>query len=83
MKRMATAAAALILLGTAAMADPVFGTWKTEPGDDGNFAHVTISECGGKICESGLLTPLFCFSAFFIQRRCFQVFALLFEHLGL
>ncbi|MFD0980854.1 DUF2147 domain-containing protein [Tropicimonas aquimaris] len=50
MKRIATAAAGLILLASAATADPVFGTWKTEPGDDGNFAHVTIADCGGQIC---------------------------------
>ena len=33
-----------------ASADPVFGVWKTQPGNEGNYAHVEIKECDGKIC---------------------------------
>ena len=43
--------AAVILFGaTAASADPVEGLWKTKPDDNGNFGHVQIAPCGGKIC---------------------------------
>ncbi|WP_116084536.1 DUF2147 domain-containing protein [Tropicimonas sp. IMCC34011] len=50
MKRLAFAAAALALSAVAAFADPVEGTWKTEPGDDGAYAHVVIRPCGANIC---------------------------------
>ncbi|MBV2360441.1 DUF2147 domain-containing protein [Thalassococcus sp. CAU 1522] len=43
-------AAGLVLAASAAMADPVEGVWKTQPGDDGNFGLVTISACGAEIC---------------------------------
>ncbi len=49
MKKLALAAA-IACLGSMAAADPILGTWKTQPGDDGNYAHVTISPCGGAIC---------------------------------
>lgn len=42
-------AAMMTLLGSAALADPVAGTWKTEV-DDGNFAHIAMKPCGAKIC---------------------------------
>lgn len=42
-------AAAMAVLGGAAFADPVEGTWKTEV-DDGAYAHVAMSTCGAKIC---------------------------------
>jgi uncharacterized protein (DUF2147 family) len=50
MKNLAATLAALALSTGAALADPVLGTWKTQPGDDGNYAHVTISQCGSQIC---------------------------------
>ena len=28
----------------------VFGVWKTQPGNEGNYAYVEIKECDGKIC---------------------------------
>lgn len=38
-------------LGTAAFAaDPVEGTWKTKPDDNGNFGHVKVTTCGKAIC---------------------------------
>lgn len=40
----------LVLAASAAAADPVAGTWKTQPGDDGHYGHVTISPCGDSIC---------------------------------
>ncbi|MGR3503304.1 DUF2147 domain-containing protein [Pseudaestuariivita sp.] len=43
------AAAALALVAGGAAADPVLGTWKTQV-DDGNYAHVQMYSCGGKIC---------------------------------
>ena len=42
-------AAALAVLGSAAWADPVEGTWKTEV-DDGNYAYIAMATCGDKVC---------------------------------
>ncbi|WP_371226427.1 DUF2147 domain-containing protein [Roseovarius sp. 2305UL8-3] len=50
MKSFAIAAAALMISTGAAFADPILGTWKTQPGDDGNYGLVTISKCGSQIC---------------------------------
>jgi len=44
------AAAVLAGFGSAAWADDVLGTWKSEPGDTGGFIHVAIVQCGTKIC---------------------------------
>ena len=35
--------------GTAMAADPAVGVWKTQP-DDGAYAHVKRTPCGGAIC---------------------------------
>ncbi|PTE13006.1 DUF2147 domain-containing protein [Pseudogemmobacter blasticus] len=43
-------AAALAVLGTAAAADPVEGTWKTKVDDNGNYGHVKIVPCGQAFC---------------------------------
>ena len=32
------------------VADPVFGTWKTIPDDNGRFGHIEIKQCGETIC---------------------------------
>lgn len=45
----ATLAAALMLAATPVLADPVLGTWQTEP-DDGAYAHVQMAPCGPAIC---------------------------------
>jgi uncharacterized protein (DUF2147 family) len=37
------------LAATPAMADPVLGTWQTQP-DDGAYAHVQLAPCGAAIC---------------------------------
>ncbi|MBO9411263.1 MULTISPECIES: DUF2147 domain-containing protein [unclassified Ruegeria] len=50
MKSTFIAAAAFSVLSTAALADPVDGLWKTEPGDEGNYLHVSIQPCGSAIC---------------------------------
>ncbi len=50
MKKTLLAAAAAVVCATAAMADPVAGTWKTAPGDTGGYLHVAIAPCGGAIC---------------------------------
>ncbi|WP_380053144.1 DUF2147 domain-containing protein [Falsihalocynthiibacter sp. SS001] len=49
MKRLLTAAVALIVTAGAALADPVEGTWQTQV-DEGNFAFVEIKPCGDKFC---------------------------------
>ena len=41
---------AVAMAGPAFAADPVVGLYKTQPGDDGNFGHVEIFECGAMIC---------------------------------
>ena len=50
MKTMMMSAAALIFGAGMAMADPVTGTWKTQPGDDGAYGLVRVSTCGAEIC---------------------------------
>lgn len=47
--------AGLILGASAALADPVEGTWKTEP-DDGAYAHVKMAPCGDKLCGTMVRT---------------------------
>lgn len=42
--------AALVLTGGAALADPVHGTWKTTADDNGNYGHIQVTNCGGKVC---------------------------------
>ncbi len=61
MKTFLSVAFAGLFLAFTASADPVFGVWKTQPGNEGNYAYVEIKECDGKICggnESKLLTLL-------------------------
>jgi len=45
-----TLAATFAVLATGAFADPVDGSWKTQPGDDGSYLHVSIAPCGSAIC---------------------------------
>lgn len=49
-------AAAMMLSATAAMADPIEGTWQTQP-DEGSFAYVQVAPCGGAFC--GTITRTF------------------------
>lgn len=56
MKKLFAATLGLILLAGAAMADPVLGTWKSEPGETGGYIHVKMSVCSGKIC--GVITKV-------------------------
>ena len=48
--RASLAALAVVFAGPAFAADPVIGTFKTQPDDNGNFGHVEIYECDGAIC---------------------------------
>ena len=51
MTRLARLAVLLALTAAPALAaDPVLGTWKTQPGDDGHFGLVTMAPCGSKLC---------------------------------
>ncbi len=38
------------VLAAPAAADPVLGTYQTQPGDTGNYAHVEIYQCEANIC---------------------------------
>ena len=49
MKRVVMALALSVGMAAPAFADAVEGVWKTQV-DDGAYAHVTISPCGGKLC---------------------------------
>lgn len=49
MKKFALAALMAVGLAGAAAADPIEGTWQTQP-DDGAFAFVEISPCGPAYC---------------------------------
>ncbi|AEI94583.1 MULTISPECIES: DUF2147 domain-containing protein [Roseobacter] len=49
MRSIILAIAALTCAGGTAMADPLVGTWQTEP-DDGAYAYVVIAPCGANFC---------------------------------
>jgi len=50
MKTTMTLTALALAWGGAALADPVHGTWRTAPDDNGNTGHVRVQDCGGAIC---------------------------------
>ncbi|MEL6644810.1 MAG: DUF2147 domain-containing protein [Pseudomonadota bacterium] len=50
MNRTTILAATLAICATTAGADPVLGTYKTQPDDNGNFGHVELYPCEGNIC---------------------------------
>jgi uncharacterized protein (DUF2147 family) len=51
MRKLTVLASLLAVLAAPALADPVHGTWKTLPDDNGNFGHVRMETCeNGKIC---------------------------------
>ena len=50
MTRLKLAALALLISTPAAFADPVLGTYKTQPGDNGNYGHVELYQCEAAIC---------------------------------
>lgn len=50
MKKMTLGVVTTLALATPAFADPIYGTWKTIPDDNGNFGHIQVSACGAKIC---------------------------------
>jgi uncharacterized protein (DUF2147 family) len=49
MKNLMLAAIASLGLAGMASADPVLGTWKTQP-DDGSYAYVEMEKCGSAVC---------------------------------
>jgi len=50
MKHLLLGAAFVMGLAGMAAADPVDGTWKTAPDDNGDFGHIQVGACGSKIC---------------------------------
>ena len=50
MKKIVLGAVFGFALAGMAAADPVFGTWQTEPDDNGNFGHIQVAACGSAIC---------------------------------
>lgn len=57
MKTWMIAAALSLVSGAAFAADPVEGTWKTKPDDNGKYGYVQIAPCGDKLC--GVLIKAF------------------------
>jgi uncharacterized protein (DUF2147 family) len=49
MTRIFTALGLVIGLAGAAAADPVLGTWQTQP-DEGSYAHIAMAPCGAAVC---------------------------------
>jgi uncharacterized protein (DUF2147 family) len=49
-KTLILALGAIALLGTAAMADPIYGAWQTAKDDNGNYGQIDVAACGSKIC---------------------------------
>lgn len=53
MKRMIAGLALATLWGGAALAaDPAVGQWRTQADDNGNFALVSMQECGATLCAT-------------------------------
>lgn len=50
MRCLAALAVSLAVAGTALAADPVVGSWKTQPDDNGHFGLVDVKPCGALIC---------------------------------
>ena len=50
MKQLIATACVVVASAGMAMADPVHGTWKTAADDNGNYGHIAVTNCGGKIC---------------------------------
>jgi uncharacterized protein (DUF2147 family) len=51
------AVALVFAAGAALAADPLEGTWKTTPDDNGNFGHIQVKPCGDAFC--GVLVKSF------------------------
>ncbi|MDQ1899529.1 DUF2147 domain-containing protein [Paracoccus sp. WLY502] len=50
MTRVLTLVALALIAQPAWAADPLAGTWRTQPGKSGGFGHVEIVPCGGALC---------------------------------
>ena len=57
MKILALAAAALMTVAGAALADPLEGTWRTAADDNGNSGLIQVAPCGDMLC--GILVQSF------------------------
>lgn len=49
MRKLVVSIAAVVFCAGTASADPLEGTWQTEP-DEGKFAHIQIAPCGSNFC---------------------------------
>lgn len=54
MRTILALSAAATLLASPALAEGVFGLWKTETNDEGAYLHVEIMDCDGAVC--GVIT---------------------------
>lgn len=50
MKKTILTAAAMLLIAGQALADPIYGIWRTPTDDNGNSGHVQVEACGDLIC---------------------------------
>ena len=50
MKHIYRIALAFLVTVGMAQADPLFGIWQSTADDNGNFGHIEMQDCDGKIC---------------------------------
>jgi len=50
MKKLVLSAALILGLATAASADPLVGTWRTAPDDNGDTGLIEVTICGTSLC---------------------------------
>lgn len=50
MKHLIAAACVAIASAGMALAEPVHGTWQTAADDNGNYGHIKVTDCSGKVC---------------------------------
>ena len=50
MKKLILAATAMIAMAGAAAADPILGSWRTIPDDNGNSGLIEVAQCGDAYC---------------------------------
>ena len=50
MKNLILAATAMIAMAGAAAADPILGSWRTIPDDNGNSGLIEVAQCGDAYC---------------------------------
>ncbi|MBF9047601.1 DUF2147 domain-containing protein [Rhodobacterales bacterium LSUCC0031] len=50
MRKFLSGATVLMVMASAAVADPLIGDWRTAPDDNGNSGIIRITQCGTSLC---------------------------------